>query len=262
MYNQIYTVYIEQKTLLFPHSNIPHNLDEKSKQYLESFIHYSNNSINDIRAFLLENESCEKCCCYTCAFTIIGLIPFSCWFYKRKKERMRMKNKIKECFCECAKNAMKKLVKSECIILFKENNVEDNQKKQDSNFNLHYFYELHIFNPITAEPFEHFGQKLEKYKDIVTEGNTEKNKQKMKDAYKSEAEYNADGVNTQRNRGEVAYKSGNYYISNQMGPNSQNYNQIQYCNVYQGNNLYNVVEVNPIIKDQGYSSVGNYQLPP
>lgn len=269
MLDQIFNLNLDQKTLSFLNTDIPKNLDSNTKKYLEGFIHFSNNSIKDIRAFLLENESCEKCFCWTCAFTIIGLIPFCCWLCKKKKDRLEMKNKIKDCFSQCADDSMKKLDKTECMIYFKEketNSGNQAKKGSESNVDFNFYFEIHLFKAITAKPFDHLSKNARRDNALVT----------LRDKVTLN---NGEGINTQRNNENdcnndvVDYKSGNYNLNNQIMNGAYNSDmahcdqkdQMHYANVYQGNcHLNNQLDsnMNLNLNSKGYISQNNYKPSP
>ena len=82
-----FNIAFDNERYMFSNKEIPiKNLSENGKKYFKCFVNDLNREIKDERNDLIDRDDscCEKCICWTCAFTIIGTIPFCCWFCKGK----------------------------------------------------------------------------------------------------------------------------------------------------------------------------------
>lgn len=136
-----FNISFDNERYMFSNKEIPiKNLSENGKKYFKCFVNDLNREIKDERNDLIDkNDSCcEKCICWTCAFTIIGTIPFCCWFCKGKDFIKDTKASIEKKITNVMNKYKLRVYEAEISIqlITKENQNEVNEDIFYYNFNV------------------------------------------------------------------------------------------------------------------------------
>lgn len=141
----------------FSYKQISKKLKPKANKFFTCFINHLNSKIRDERNGLIEydNSGCEQCICWFCAFTIIGTIPFCCWFCKRKNYKNEAKEALKKKIELLVSKYQQKVKKEEIEIKFHTKPKVTDVKENGISF----WIEISIFK----ENFEYSNLNVDKY---------------------------------------------------------------------------------------------------